>query len=158
MNPLRMRRAVVGVCVLLVLLGAFGLYVFGAVSFVPRSVADVKYSVIDAVGTPLVCTGWGQPNPPFQPAQTYPRIVADVPTYVAILRRVHVPDVVTVYREWLKLDAVRLDRQGGIYHFEMLLGGGDHPEAEQNPVVGSVDLYGRVSNVHYATTTGACLL
>jgi hypothetical protein len=139
--------------------------VFGAVPFVPRSVADVKYSVIDEVGPPLVCTGWGEGNPLFNPVQTYPAIVADTPNYIAILRRLHLPVVLTpdqvasVYREWLKLEAIRLDRHGAKYDFAMWpAGGGGHPEALRNEVVGNVDLYGHVSNVHDGSAMSGCSL
>jgi hypothetical protein len=147
-----------------VLLGGFSLYTLGAIPFLPRSVADVKYSVIDDVGSPLVCTGWGQGNPPFRPVQTYPAIVADVPTYVAILRRLHLPGVLTpdqvlsVYREWLRLAAIRLDRHGALYDFAMWPGRASSPAALRNEVVGKVDLYGDVSHVHTGTAMGACLL
>jgi hypothetical protein len=158
-------RSAIGVGLAAVLLSGFGLYVFGAVPFVPRSVADVKYSVIDAVGPPLVCAGWGEGNPPFNPVTTYPAIVADAPTYAAILRRLQLPvvltpdQVVSVSREWLKLDAIRLDRKGTMYDFAMWPeGGGGHPEALRNEVVGNVDLFGRVSNAHDGTAMGACSL
>jgi len=66
------------------------------------------------------------PNPRFNPYGEYPRIVADVPTYLAILRREHLPptpltndQIVAVYRDWLKVNAVRLDWRGGYYDFTM---------------------------------------
>lgn len=164
MNRLRTRRAAIGVGIAVVLLGGFILYTFGAVPFLPRSVADVKYSVIDEVGLPLVCTGWGQGNPPFRPVPTYAATVADVPTYVAILRKLHMPVVVTpdqivaVYRESLKLNAIHLDRHGTVYDFTMWPDVGGPPEALRHEVVGSVDLYGRVSSVHTSIAMGACAL
>jgi len=164
MRLMRGRRAAIGVGLAVVLLGGFSVYAFGAVPFVPRSVADVKYSVIDEVGPPLVCTGWGEGNPPFNPVQTYPAIVADAPTYAAILKRLQLPVVVTpdqamsVYREWLKLDAIRLDRHGAMYDFSMWPAVGGHPEALRNEVLGNVDLYGHVSNAHEGSAMSGCLL
>jgi hypothetical protein len=152
------RRALAVSSVLLLIAFGFGVYVFDALPFVPRTIAEVKYSVIAAIGPPLVCTGWGQPNPPFRPAETYPRIVADLPTYIAIRKRTGpFAPVDVVYREWLKLQAVRLDRHGATYDFQTFLEQ-PHPEAEENEVVGTVDLYGHVSNVRTGAQMGACLL
>ena len=158
------RRVVLALLGLVVLASAFGLYAFGVLPFVPRSTADVKYSVIDSVGPPLVCTGWGQGNGPFRPVQTYPLIVADMPTYIAILRRVGLPpvlspnQVVSVYREWLKLEAVHLTRDSFHYQFDMWPDGGSTPEALRHQLLGTVDLFGHVANVHQGTEMGGCLL
>ena len=138
------------------------LYVIPALPFVPRSEADLKFSVIDEVGPPLVCTGWGMPNPAFSPYQDYLRIVADLPTYQAILRRLHLlpgpltaDQIVAVYRQWLDLNAVRLDWQGGVYAFDVYPGP-TPSEALRNDMVGDVDVFGRVYNVHQGTKLGAC--
>ncbi len=138
------------------------IYVLPVLPFVPRTSADLKFSVIDRVGEPLVCTGWGMPNPRFNPYGEYPRIVADVPTYLAILRREHLPptplasyQIVVVYQDWLKLSAVRLDWRGGYYDFEMFPGTG--PSAGlRTEKVGKVDLFGRVADVHDGSGLGAC--
>ena len=163
MRALRQGRLALGLIVLFVIGWTLAIYVVPVLPFVPRSTADLKYSVIDKVGNPLVCTGWGMPNPTFAPYQEYPHIVADVPTYLAILRRMHLPtgpltsdQSVTVYREWLKLNAVQLQRQGGSYDFEMFPGLGGPSEALRNETLGSVDSFGHVSNVHQGSGMGAC--
>jgi len=163
LRSLRGRRLALGLIVLVVIAWTLAIYVVPVLPFVPRSTADLKYSVIDKVGNPLVCTGWGMPNPTFAPYQEYPHIVADVPTYLAILRRMHLPtspltsdQIVTVYREWLKLNAVQLQRQGGNYDFEMFPGLGGASETLRNEMLGSVDSFGHVSNVHQGSGIGAC--
>jgi hypothetical protein len=137
-------------------------YVIPVLPFVPRSTADLKFSVIDAVGDPLVCTGWGMPNPAFSPYQHYPQIVADLPAYQAILRRLHLlptpltaDQIVAVYRQWLKLNAVQLDWQAGFYSFHEFPGPGPS-EGLRSEMVGDVDVFGRVYNVHHGEGLGAC--
>jgi len=138
-----------------------GAYVVPTLPFLPRSTADLKYSVIDSVGDPLVCTGWGMPNPTFNPYGEYPRIVSDVSTYSAIIRRQHLPpgpltndQIVAVYRDWLKLNAVRLSWDGSAYDFAMFPG----PTSEElrNELVGKVDVLGHVYYVHQSSAMGAC--
>jgi len=138
------------------------IYWLPVLPFVPRTSADLKFSVIDEVGEPLVCTGWGMPNPRFNPYGEYPRIVADVPTYLAILRREHLPptpltndQIVAVYRDWLKVNAVRLDWRGGYYDFAMFPGPSPS-EGLRQEMVGKVDLFGRVYDVHQGEGLGAC--
>ncbi|TMF31509.1 MAG: hypothetical protein E6I30_11835 [Chloroflexi bacterium] len=126
MRAFRKRRiayALVG----LVVLWALGLYVVPILPFVPRSVADLKFSVIDNVGEPLVCTGWGMPNPRSNPYGEYPHIVSDLPTYSAIIRREHLPPTP------LTDDQVVADE-----------------------VVGEVDLLGHVYEVHQGPGLGGC--
>lgn len=154
----RVAYALIGA--LLLLAGA--IYVVPVLPFVPRSVADLKFSVIDTVGEPLVCTGWGLPNPPFNPYGEYPHIVSDLPTYSAILRREHLPPTPltndqanVVYRDWLKLNAVRLNQDGASYDFQMFPGPGPS-EALRNELVGKVDLLGHVYGVHQGPAMGAC--
>jgi hypothetical protein len=139
-----------------------GIYVVPVLPLVPRSLADLKYSVIDEVGAPLVCTGWGMPNAGFNPYGEYAHIVSDAPTYSAIIRRQHIPpipltndQVVGVYRDWLKLNAVRLQRKGIAYDFDMFPG--PMPSAAlRNEVVGKVDLSGHVYDVHQGPAMGGC--
>jgi hypothetical protein len=138
------------------------IYIVPILPFVPRSEADLKYSVIDSVGEPLVCTGWGIPNPRFNPYTEYPRIVSDVPTYSAIIRRQHLPplpltndQIVAVYRDWLKLSSVRLHWQGGLYDFEMFPGPSPS-EALRHEMVGKVDVLGHVYGVHQGPGLGGC--
>jgi len=161
----RRRRVALGVTVVLAaVLTLLLVYVFPVLPFVPRSTADLKYSVIDVAGDPLVCTGWGVPNGAFTPERDYPRIVADAPTYASILRHKHMPPValtadqiVIVYREWLKLEAVRLSWNGSGYDFEMTpdrIGG--HPEALRNNLQGNVDLFGHVTHVRESADMSAC--
>ena len=97
---------------LLALVLATAIYIVPGLPGVPRSPAELKFAVIAEVGDPLVCTGWGIPNASFSPYTEYPRIVANLPTYLAILRHTKLPpgpltddQVVTVYRAWLKLEA-----------------------------------------------------
>lgn len=157
----RKRRTAYGLVAALVLLIA-GLYVVPILPFVPRSTADLKYSVIDNLGDPLVCTGWGLPNPSFNPYGEYPRIVSDVPTYSAIIRREHLPptpltsdQIDVVYRDWLKLNAIGLKRNGTAYDFEMFPG--PTPSgALRSEMVGKVDLFGHVYDVHKGPAHGAC--
>ena len=156
------KRRIAYALVALVVLWAVGLYVVPILPFVPRSVADLKFSVIDNVGEPLVCTGWGMPNPRSNPYGEYPHIVSDLPTYSAIIRREHLPptplnddQVVAVYRDWLKLNAVRLERDGAVYRFDMFPG--PTPSgALRNELVGKVDLLGHVYEVHQGPGLGAC--
>ncbi len=136
------RRIALGVLALLLLLGV-AIYVVPVLPFVPRSVADLKFSVIDTVGEPLVCTGWGIPNPDFNPYGEYPRIVSDAPTYAAIIRHE------------LKLYAVRLSWDGSGYDFAMFPGP-TPSEALRNEMVGKVDVLGHVHDVHQGSAMGAC--
>jgi hypothetical protein len=163
MRALRQGRVALGLTVLFVIAWTLAIYVVPVLPFVPRSTADLKFSVIDSVGDPLVCTGWGMPNPTFAPYQEYPHILADVPTYLAILRRVRLPtgplradQIVTVYREWLKLNAVELQGQGGTYDFKMFPGPDGPSEALRNEMLGNVDSFGHVYNVHQGSGIGAC--
>src|SRR5438034_8991949 len=160
LRAFRKRRVAYALTAALLLLGG-GFYVVPVLPFVPRSIADLKFSVIDAVGEPLVCTGWGVPNPRFNPYGEYPHIVSDLPTYSAILRREHLPptpltddQVVAVYRDWLKLKAVRLERDGAVYRFNMFPG--PTSEALRHEVVGKVDLLGHVYEVHQGPGLGGC--
>jgi len=163
MRWLRGRKAAGALPVLVsVLAVAAALYAVPVLPFVPRSEADLKFSVIDKVGAPLVCTGWGMPNPAFSPYQDYPRIVADLPTYQAILRRLHLlpgpltsDQIVAVYRQWLNLNAVQLEWSGGVYEFDMFPGP-TPSEALRHDMAGDVDVFGRVYNVHQGTNLGAC--
>lgn len=148
----------------LALVLAFGAaaYVVPVLPFVPHSAADLKFSVIDSVGEPLVCTGWGMPNPPFNPYGEFPRIASDLPTYSAILRREHLPpmilsnsQIVLVYGDWLKLNAVQLTWDGGEYDFAMFPG----PRASgvmRNEMAGKVDRFGHVYDVHQTSDIGGC--
>jgi hypothetical protein len=63
--------------------------------------------------------------------------------------------IVAVYRDWLKLEAVRLQSGGGEYDFEMFPGP-DPSEALRNEIVGKVDLFGHVHDVHKGSGMGAC--
>jgi hypothetical protein len=162
-RALRQGRVALGLIVLFVIAWTLAIYVVPVLPFVPRSTADLKYSVIDKIGDPLVCTGWGMPNPTFAPYQEYPHILADVPTYLAILRRERLPtgpltadQIVTVYREWLKLNAVELQGQGGSYDFKLFPGLGGPSEALRNEMLGNVDSFGHVYNVHQGSGIGAC--
>jgi hypothetical protein len=165
MRWLRERKAAAAFRIVVAVLAVVAaLYVIPVLPFVPRSEADLKFSVIDEVGDPLVCTGWGIPNPPFSPYQHYPQIVADLPTYQSILRRLHLlptpltPDqIVAVYRQWLKLNAVELNWQSGFYEFHVFPGP-TPSEALRSEMVGDVDVFGRVYNVHRGEGLGACLL
>jgi len=155
------RRIALGVLALLLLLGV-AIYVVPVLPFVPRSVADLKFSVIDTVGEPLVCTGWGIPNPDFNPYGEYPRIVSDAPTYAAIIRHERLAPVpltndqiIAVYRDWLKLNAVRLSWDGSGYDFAMFPGP-TPSEALRNEMVGKVDVLGHVRDVHQSSAMGAC--
>jgi hypothetical protein len=155
------RRIALGVLALLLLLGA-AIYVVPVLPFVPRSVADLKFSVIDTVGEPLVCTGWGSPNPRFNPYGEYPRMLSDAPTYTAIIRRERLAPIpltndqtVAVYRDWLKLNAVRLSWDGSAYDFAMFPGP-TPSEALRNEMVGKIDVMGHVYDVHQSSAMGAC--
>ena len=155
------RRIALGVLALLLLLG-FAIYVVPVLPFVPRSMADLKFSVIDSVGEPLVCTGWGSPNPRSNPYGDYPRIVSDAPTYAAIIRHERLApipltndQIVAVYRDWLKLKAVRLSWDGSGYDFAMFPGP-TPSEALRHEIVGKVDALGHVHNVHQSSAMGAC--
>jgi len=161
LRAFRKRLVAFGLLAVLVVL-VVGIYVVAVLTFVPRSVADLKFSVIDNVGEPLVCTGWGEPNARFNPYGEYPHILADVPTYSAIIRREHLPptpltndQVVAVYRDWLMLNAVRLRGNGPAYDFDMFPGP-TPSEALRNEIVGKVDLLGHVYDVHRGSAMGAC--
>src|SRR6476646_7118181 len=128
LRSFRKRGLALGVLGVLTILVAL-IYVVPVLPFVPRSIADLKFAVIDNVGEPLVCTGWGNPNPRFDPYGEYPHIVSDVPTYAAILRREHLPpapltndQLVAVYRDWLRLSSVRLEWDGTAYSFHLFPG------------------------------------
>jgi hypothetical protein len=160
LRAFRKRPIALGLPAVLVVL-IVGLYVVPVLPFVPRSVADLKFSVIDNVGEPLVCTGWGMPNAPFNPYGEYPHIFSDVPTYSAIIRREHLPptpltndQVVAVYRDWLKLNVVRLEPDGTAYDFHMFPG--STSSGLRNEIVGKVDLLGRVYDVRQGPAMGAC--
>jgi hypothetical protein len=138
-----------------------GLYVVPVLPFMPRSVADLKFSVIDNAGEPLVCTGWGIPNERFNPYGKYPQIASDLPTYSAIIRREHLPptpvtndQIVAVYRDWLKLNAVRLEWHGTTYDFHLFPG--PTSSGLRYEIVGRVDLSGHVSDVRQGQAMGAC--
>jgi hypothetical protein len=140
----------------------FAIYILPVLPGVPRSQAELKFSVIDRVGDPMVCTGWGVPNPPFTPDTEYPRIVADLPTYLAILRHERLPptllsqpQVATVYRAWLKLNAVVLTWRDGYYNFKLYPGPWPSEQLE-NDTIGRVDLFGRVYDVREGPDMGAC--
>src|SRR5881392_3044384 len=137
----RRYRETVGV-LLLALVLATAIYIVPGLPGVPRSPAELKLAVIAEVGDPLVCTGWGIPNASFSPYTEYPRIVANLPTYLAILRHTKLPpgpltddQVVTVYRAWLKLEAVHLEWRGGYYDFKEFAAHA-HPEALVDDTVG----------------------
>jgi hypothetical protein len=156
----RFRFGVAGALGIVLLL--FAIYVVPIVPGVPRTQAELKFSVLDTVGDPLVCVGWGMPNPPFTPDTEYPRIVANLPTYLAIIRHERLPptpltheDVVAVYRAWLKLNAVQLRWRNGYYEFE-LFPGPSPSEQLRNAILGKVDLAGRVYDVHHGADFGAC--
>jgi hypothetical protein len=162
LRALAQRRPAFALVLLVVVVWVL-IYVVPVLPFVPRGTADLKYSVIDTVGEPLVCTGWGMPNPTFSPYSEYPHIVADVPTYLSILRRVHLPasplssdQILAVYREWLKLNAVQLQWEGDVYTFEMFPSLGGPSGALRQETVGNVDLFGRTSNVHPGSGMGGC--
>jgi hypothetical protein len=164
LNPqrgLRFLPVAAGLLGCVLLLGA-AIYVVPVLPFMPRSIADLKFSVIDKVGEPLVCTGWGLPNARFDPYGQYPRIVSDPAAYAAILRREHlapVPltndQVVAVYGDWLRLNAVRLTAVGAGYDFAMFPGPSPS-DALRNEIVGKVDLVGHVYGVHQGQGMGAC--
>lgn len=143
-------------------LTAFVIYVLPGLPGVPRTEPELKFAVLDKVGDPLVCTGWGLPNPRFSPYTEYPGIVRDLPTYLAILRHTELPpgpltddQVVTVYRTWLKVRTVDLEWRGGDYDFKVFLGPSPS-SAERSDTVGRVDLFGRVYDVRKGPDMGAC--
>lgn len=155
------RSVALAVLALLLLLGV-AIYVVPDLPFVPRSVADLKFSVIDTVGEPLVCTGWGNANPRSNPYGDYPRIVSDAPTYAAIIRRERLApipltndQIVAVYWDWLKLNAVRLSWDGNAYDFAMFPES-IKPEALRYEMVGKVDVLGHVYDVRQSSAMGAC--
>ena len=151
----------VGVLLVALVLAA-AIYIVPGLPGVPRSPAELKFAVIAEVGGPLVCTGWGLPNPAFSPYSEYPRIVSNLPTYLAILRHTKLPpgpltndQIITVYRAWLNLEAVQLNWRGAYYDFREFPGPGPS-SALVNDTVGKVDLFGRVYDVHEGPEMSAC--
>jgi hypothetical protein len=61
-------------------------------------------------------------------------------------------DIQRMYREWSKLDAIRLERHGAGYTFDMARG----PRFGFVEVMGNVDQLGRVSGVHQGTNFESC--
>ncbi len=113
----------------------------------PMSLPELKYRVIDQVGSPYVC------GPPVdfqgydeqQAAAEFPAIRADAETYRAILAHAHPAGdetspayQVAVWQEWRKLQAVPLTANGsGGYDFGL--------RTSTAVVAGNVDASGRVT-------------
>src|SRR5436190_1512551 len=157
----RRYRMTVGV-LLVALVLATAIYIVPGLPGVPRSPAELKFAVIAEVGGPLVCTGWGLPNPAFSPYSEYPRIVSNLPTYLAILRHTKLPpgpltddQIVTVYRAWLNLEAVQLNWRGAYYDFREFPGPGPSSTLV-NDTVGKVDLFGRLTALPTDARWGHC--
>ena len=97
----------------------------------PLAVDELKFKVIDAVGTPVYC------DPDFYPVAheggeqasalaQYPQIRARADTYAAILAHEHLPSgdltdpqKLTVYRAYKLLTALTLAKSGDDYGFEV---------------------------------------
>ena len=96
----------------------------------PLNATQLKFAVMDSVGTPVYC------DPDFYPiarlggeeanaVSTYPQIKADGETYAAIVAHEHLPSgdltdaqKLVVYRAWKLLRALTLTQSGADYSFE----------------------------------------
>jgi len=96
----------------------------------PLNATQLKFAVMDSVGTPVYC------DPDFYPiarlggeeanaVSTYPQIKADGETYAAIVAHEHLPtgdltdaQKLVVYQAWKLLRALTLTQSGADYSFE----------------------------------------
>src|ERR1700730_2541923 len=95
----------------------------------PLTVSQLKFAVMDSVGTPVYCDSDYYPiarpgNELANAIARYPEIRADVELYSAILAHEHLPSgdltdeqKLTVYRAWKLLRAVALTQNGSDYAF-----------------------------------------
>jgi hypothetical protein len=147
---------VAAVAVLVVL--AFAAQIYLPIPRVPLSQAELKYRLIDQLGKALVCGGMPYP---FEPDSAYPKIVADVPTYEAILRHTRIRpillderDITRVYVEWLGLSRIKLRLGPLLYSFEFVRADGFRGSA----FAGDIDWLGHVWDVHPAAGVYACAI
>jgi hypothetical protein len=121
----------------------------------PLSVAELKFRVIDTVGTPVYC------DPDFYPVareggeqanaiSQYPMIRAQTDLYAVIIAREHLPSgdltdaqKLTLYRAYKLLNALTLTRNGGEYTFELRVRSKDQASIEL--VKGAVRIDGVVA-------------
>jgi len=141
-------RLVVGL--LLLLMAACG-YVPGSLPGQPLNQVELKYRIIAAEGTPFACGPPVAREPQVEADQAFPTIQADQATYQAILAHAHPAGDpsqpgfrLAVYREWQKLQAVRLTLSGDAYQFSLQVA----PSGRQATLVtGNIDSTGNITNV-----------
>ncbi len=144
---------------LLLLLAACG-YVPGSLPGQPLNQVELKYRIIAAEGTPFACGPPVAREPQFEADQAFPTIQADQATYQAILahaRPAGDPSQpgfrLAVYREWQKLQAVRLTPSGDGYQFSLQVS----PSGRQAKLVtGTIDSSGNITNVTTQSSVIMC--
>ena len=117
--------------------------------------AQLKYRLIDQFGRLLFC------DPDYYPIaradeqslaeQRFPDIQKDAPTFSAILSHLGIAPAssytsdqkLAIYRDWKMLNALRLDQQGGSFHFVAIFG--DASQRQGSRVDGTIDPFGRIT-------------
>lgn len=126
--------------------------------------AELKYRLFDRFGELLFC------DPDFYPVaradegalahDRLPTIRQEVPTFKAILSRLHLPDLtaysadqeLAIYRDWKKLNALRFEQVTAGFHFIAIFGS---PSTRQGTRVdGTIDANGVVA-IASQTVSGA---
>lgn len=122
-----MKRVLVGVVAVLGI--ACGSSTPAPVVGTPLTITQLKFAVMDAVGTPVYCDPDYYPiarpgNEQANAVTRYPEIRADAELYSAILAHEHLPSgeltdeqKLTLYRAWKLLRAVTLTQNGSDYAF-----------------------------------------
>jgi hypothetical protein len=126
-------------------------------SITPLSQAELKYRLIDHLGTPLFCDPDLYPVARFdqrgQALQHFPEIQRDQATYAAILQRHRLTghslteqDKITVYQDWKLLNAIPLAADGVAYRFQGVFANGaaSGNAVQALAVSGTIDPAGRI--------------
>ena len=118
--------------------------------------AQLKYRLIDQFGRLLFC------DLDFYPVarvdeqaaadQRFPEIQRDAPTFAAISGHLGIAPSATyssaerlaIYRDWKMLNALRLEPQGGSFHFIAIFGSAGGGQ-QGSRVDGTIDAFGRIS-------------